>query len=144
MTLNGYLTNQRAALTPRDPDRKWPRISAPGPEVIGKWSGTSRDIFGKSSEHLRKSSGTPLIIVGTTSEIFGKSSETPQKSSFFPRKPLGTPQNPFGTFLGKSSSSLGKKKEMSPRRLELGTSGVPSQHSLHWTTASHTLQDKQI
>ena len=84
---------------------------------------------GKSSEHRRNN--------------VGRSSETPRKSSFFPRKSSGTPRNSFGSLLGKSSTSLVKKKEIKPR-LELGTSGVPSQRSLHWTTAPHTLQDMQI
>ena len=32
---------------------------------------------------------------------------------------------------------------MSPRRLEPGTSGVPTQRAHHWTTASHTQQDRK-
>ena len=96
--------------------------------------GNPSDTLRKSSEHLRKWSGTPRTPFGNLRIIIGK-------GSFFSRKTLRTSRNPFGTLVGTSSSSLRKKKEMSLRGLEPGTFGVQTQRDHHWTTASHTLQE---
>ena len=63
----------------------------------------------------------------------------PQNSSFFLPE---TSRNPFGAFLGNSSSSLEKKKEIK-RGIEPGTSGVATPRAHHGTTASHTQQDRE-
>ena len=61
----------------------------------------------------------------------------------FPFSPSETPRNPFGPFLGRSSANLAKKKEMSLRGLEPGTSGVATPRDHRGTTASHTQQDRK-
>ena len=104
---------------------------------------------GTASSHSRSTNLQPIreqhfAHVTQTGSGPKISAPGPEINVFSPGKPLGTPRNPFGTFLDKSSSSLGKKKERSLRRLEPGTSGVPPQRAHHWTTASHTLQEGKI
>ena len=114
------------------------------PLIFGKSServGNPSDTLWKSSEHLRKWSGTPRNPFGNRRNIFGNGREPLGKGSFFSRKTLRTSRNPFGTLVGTSSSSLRKKKEMSLWGLEPGTFGVQTQRDHHWTTASHTLQE---
>ena len=96
------------------------RISAPGPEVTGKWSGTPREIFGtprnifgKSSEHLRKSSGTPREPIGKSSEPLGSSSDhlrKPLRNRRFPPEIIGNPSEPVRVPSRKVVDKFGEEK----------------------------------
>ena len=119
-------SQSESSMTGRDPNKR--RF----PGNARKPSGNHREPLGSTSDTPRKWSGPPR-------KSSGPPSGHRRKSSFSPRKPLRTPRNPFGAFLDKSSTSLGKKKERSPLRLEPGTSGVQQ-----WTTASRTLQEGKI